>query len=71
MSEQKSIDEWMEDALCRRLGLPTDIFSRDRCTTPSRPSKHAGTVRSAASVLNISSGMRREVQRRLQGFSDA
>lgn len=26
MSEQKSIDEWMEDALCRRLGLPTDIF---------------------------------------------
>lgn len=26
MSEQKSIDEWMEDARCRRLGLPTDIF---------------------------------------------
>lgn len=26
MSEQKSIDEWMEDALCRRVGLPTDIF---------------------------------------------
>ena len=26
MSEQKSIGEWMEDALCRRLGLPTDIF---------------------------------------------
>ena len=26
MSEQKSTGEWMEDALCRRLGLPTDIF---------------------------------------------
>lgn len=26
MSEQKSVGEWMEDALCRRLGLPTDIF---------------------------------------------
>lgn len=26
MSEQKSIGEWMEEALCRRLGLPTDIF---------------------------------------------
>ena len=26
MSEQTSIGEWMEDALCRRLGLPTDIF---------------------------------------------
>lgn len=26
MSEQRSIGEWMEDALCRRLGLPTDIF---------------------------------------------
>lgn len=26
MSEQKSVDEWMEDALCRRLGLPTGIF---------------------------------------------
>lgn len=26
MSEQKGIGEWMEDALCRRLGLPTDIF---------------------------------------------
>lgn len=28
MSEQKSVGEWMEDALCRRLGLPTDIFFR-------------------------------------------
>jgi hypothetical protein len=26
MSEKKSIGEWMEDALCRRLGIPTDIF---------------------------------------------
>lgn len=26
MSEQTSIGEWREDALCRRLGLPTDIF---------------------------------------------
>lgn len=26
MSEQTSTGEWMEDALCRRLGLPTDIF---------------------------------------------
>lgn len=26
MSEQTSVGEWMEDALCRRLGLPTDIF---------------------------------------------
>lgn len=26
MSEQTSIGEWREEALCRRLGLPTDIF---------------------------------------------
>ncbi len=26
MSEQTSVGEWREDALCRRLGLPTDIF---------------------------------------------
>lgn len=26
MSEQKSTGEWRENALCRRLGLPTDIF---------------------------------------------
>ena len=26
MSEQTSIGEWMEDALCMRLGIPTDIF---------------------------------------------
>ena len=28
MSEQTSIGEWREEALCRRLGLPTDIFFR-------------------------------------------
>ncbi len=28
MSEQKSTGEWRENALCRRLGLPTDIFFR-------------------------------------------
>lgn len=26
MSEQTSIGGWREEALCRRLGLPTDIF---------------------------------------------
>ena len=26
MSEQTSTGEWMEDALCMRLGIPTDIF---------------------------------------------
>lgn len=26
MSEQTSTGEWREDALCMRLGLPTDIF---------------------------------------------
>ena len=26
MSAQKTDWDWMEDALCRRLGLPTDIF---------------------------------------------
>lgn len=35
MSEQKSIDEWMEDALCRRLGLPTDIFFRGTDVRPN------------------------------------
>lgn len=28
MSEQTSTGEWMEDALCMRLGIPTDIFFR-------------------------------------------
>lgn len=26
MTAQKTDWDWMEDALCRRLGLPTDIF---------------------------------------------
>ena len=34
MSEQKSAGEWMEDALCRRLGLPTDIFFRGTDVRP-------------------------------------
>lgn len=71
MSEQKSTGEWREDALCMRLGLSTDIFSRGRCMTQSPPSRRAGTARSAASVSRISLGMRRAALRRLREFSDA
>lgn len=71
MSEQKSVGEWMEDALCRRLGLPTDIFSRGRRMTPSPPSRRAGIARSAASVSSISFVTRHAALRRLREFSDA
>lgn len=41
MSEQKSVGEWMEDALCRRLGLPTDIFFRGADVRPPITAKQA------------------------------
>ena len=68
MSEQKSVGEWMEDALCMRLGIPTDIFSRGRHMTQPQQSKRAGIARSAASVSSTSSAMRCAGQRRLRGF---
>lgn len=71
MSEQTSIGEWRKEALCRRLGLPTDIFSRGRCTNRSQQCKRAGVARSVASVSRTSSDMRLAGQRRLQGFLEA
>lgn len=40
MSDQTSVGEWREDALCMRLGLPTDIFFRGADVRPHhrRPS---------------------------------
>lgn len=68
MSEQTSTGEWMEDALCMRLGIPTDFFLRGRHMTQSQQSKRAGIARSAASASSTSSAMRCAVLRRLRGF---
>lgn len=34
MTDQTSVGEWREEALCMRLGLPTDIFFRGADVRP-------------------------------------